>query len=180
MPSFHSTNLWPPKPYINRNCFNSSPANESAFENLVQWCRAFTWCFQGHLRTMVWKTLSIHKNEVRLLTYLNVLYLLTVLQTALQQSVIMLNGISDCNGYNGNSNKNANDSNSREHKSSQDHLCLPPNHLLPLQPLLRIQPPVPLDPADPNSRKPDKGCCWKWRWRRCCCCRVGETEGEED
>ena len=37
----------------------------------------------------------IHKNEVHLLTYLNVLPLLTVLQTAPQKSVIMLNGISN-------------------------------------------------------------------------------------
>jgi hypothetical protein len=53
------------------------------------------WLFQRKWLVLREQTLSIHKNEVRLLTYLNVLPLLTVLQTAPQQSVIMLNGISN-------------------------------------------------------------------------------------
>ena len=53
------------------------------------------WLFQRKWLVLREQTLSIHKNEVRLLTYLNVLPLLTILQTAPQQSVIMLNGISN-------------------------------------------------------------------------------------
>ena len=55
------------------------------------------WLFQRKWLVLREQTLSIHKNEVCLLTYLNVLRLLPllkVLQTAPQQSVIMLNGIS--------------------------------------------------------------------------------------
>ena len=53
------------------------------------------WLFQRKWLVLREQTLSIHKNKVRLLTYLNVLPLLKVLQTAPQQSVIMLNGISN-------------------------------------------------------------------------------------
>ena len=53
------------------------------------------WLFQRKWLVLREQTLSIHKNEVRLLTSLNVLPLLTVLQTSPQQSVIMLSGISN-------------------------------------------------------------------------------------
>ena len=51
------------------------------------------WLFQRKWLVLREQTPPIHKNEVRLLTYLNVLPLLKVLQTAPQKSVIMLNGI---------------------------------------------------------------------------------------
>ena len=53
------------------------------------------WLFQRKWLVLREQTLSIHKNEVRLLTTLNVLPLLTISQTAPQQSVIMLSGISN-------------------------------------------------------------------------------------
>ena len=53
------------------------------------------WLFQRKWLVLREQTLSIHKNEVRSLSNLNDLPLLTILQTAPQQSVIMLSGISN-------------------------------------------------------------------------------------